>query len=65
MELLADAATQWWSTYDPDEPNTAPTNNAVIEYLTSIGASTKLADSIASILRADDLRTGRRKGGAY
>ena len=64
LDLLADAAKQWWSTYDPDEPNTAPTNNAVIEYLTAKGASTKLADSIASILRADDLRTGRRKGSA-
>ena len=64
LELLADAAKQWWSSYDSDEPSTAPTNNEVIEYLTSKSASTKLADSIASILRADDLRTGRRKGSA-
>ena len=64
LELLADAAKQWWSTYDPDDPSTAPTNKEVIEYVTAKGESTKLADSIASILRADDLRTGRRKGSA-
>lgn len=63
LELLADAAKQWWSTYDPDEFSTAPTNKEVIEYVTGKGGSTKLADSIASILRADDLPTGRRKGG--
>lgn len=62
LELLADAAKQWWSTYDPEDPGTAPTNSAVIEYLTAKGVSVKLADSIASILRADDLPTGRRKG---
>lgn len=64
LELLADAAKQWWSTYDPEDPGTAPTNSAVIEYLTAKGVSVKLADSIASILRADDLPTGRRKGSA-
>lgn len=62
LELLADAAKQWWSTYDLGEPNTAPTNSEVVEYLIAKGASTKLAESIASILRADDLPTGRRKG---
>jgi hypothetical protein len=64
LGLLADAAKQWWSTYDPEDPGTAPTNSAVIEYLTAKGVSVKLADSIASILRADDLPTGRRKGSA-
>lgn len=63
LELLADAAKQWWSTYDPDDPSTAPKNNEVIAYVRAKGESTKLADSIASILRADDLPTGRRKGG--
>lgn len=62
LDLLADAAKQWWSTYDPDNPSTAPTNKEVIEYVTAKGESTKLAESIASILRADDLPTGRRKG---
>lgn len=61
LELLADAARQWWSTYDPDEPNTAPTNRAVVEYLVRKGASGKTAESIATLLRADDLQTGRRK----
>lgn len=61
LELLADVAKQWWSTYDPDVPGTAPTNRDVIEYVKAKGESTKLGDSIASILRADDLPTGRRK----
>ncbi|EIL88673.1 hypothetical protein AB7849_05030 [Rhodanobacter sp. 115] len=64
LALLADAARQWWSTYDPAEPQTAPTNNEVVEHLVAKGASTKLAESIASILRADDLPTGRRKSSA-
>lgn len=62
LELLADAARQWWTTYDPAEPNTAPTNREVVDYLMQKGASQKLAESMASILRADDLQTGRRKG---
>jgi hypothetical protein len=61
LELLADAAKQFWSTYDPEQSSTAPTNKDVADYLVSKGESRSLADAIASILRADDVQPGRRK----
>ena len=64
LKLLADAARHWCSTYDPEQPNTAPINRTVVDYLITKGASGKQAEAIASILRADDLQTGRRKSGS-
>lgn len=58
---LETAARQFWSTFDPEQPDTAPTNKDVSEWLVKqFGLSEKMADAIASILRADDLKPGRR-----
>jgi hypothetical protein len=58
---LETAARQWWSSFDPEQPDTAPTNKDVSEWLIDkLGLSEKMADAIASILRADDLKPGRR-----
>lgn len=55
------AARKWWTLYDPASPDTAPTNDMVSDWLHSErGVSRDKAKSIASILRADGLRTGRR-----
>jgi len=61
LRKLADAAKQWWSTYDPDDPTTAPKNNDVIKWLTENGVSERVAGNMATILRADGLPTGPRK----
>jgi hypothetical protein len=61
LVALADAAHQWWSTYDP--PNTpAPTNEEVSDWLCAERKiSRRLADAMATILRADGVPTGPRK----
>ena len=59
---LEAAAKQFWCLYDPSEPDTAPTNAMVAEWLYERGVSKEKAQAIASILRADGLRTGPRRG---
>jgi len=55
------AARKWWLNYDPARPDTAPTNETVSAWLChERGVSKDKAKSIASILRADGLRTGPR-----
>ena len=55
------AARKWWQFYDPASPDTAPTNDMVSEWLIiERGVSKDKARAIASILRADGLRTGPR-----
>lgn len=59
---LEAAAKRYWTNYDPSDPTTASTNEEIAEWLReSRGVSKNMADSIASILRADGLRTGPRK----
>jgi hypothetical protein len=59
---LEAAARKWWANYDPTEPDTAPTNEMVADWLIEErGVSKDKARSIASILRADGLRTGPRR----
>lgn len=64
---LAAAAREWWSTYDPAQPKTAPTNNEVTAWLKarqlSDGSpiSDRVAQVMAQMLRADGLPTGPRK----
>lgn len=62
LRALADAAAQFWSTYDPSEPATAPKRAEVIDWLT--GPPHKLshnqAESIALVLRDSELRPGPR-----
>jgi hypothetical protein len=61
LGYLEIAARQWWSTFDPAQPDTAPTNKEVSDWLMNEhGISAKLASSITSILRADGLKPGRR-----
>lgn len=62
LRHLEAAARKWWSHYDPDDSTTAPTNERVIEWLKEErGLSKNLAESIASILRADGLPSGPRR----
>lgn len=61
LRCLAAAAKQWWSTYDSEKPGTAPTNEAVAQWLISERrVSRRNAEVMASILRADDLKDGPR-----
>lgn len=61
LEALADAAKQLWSTYDPDDPCTAPTNDDVSSYLLARkGVSENIAKAMATILRPESISTGRR-----
>jgi hypothetical protein len=61
LEILAAAGIQWWSSYDPDDPATAPINDDVTDWLKSTySLSDNLATSMATILRADGLPPGRR-----
>ena len=58
---LEAAARKWWQLYDPASPDTAPTNDMVSEWLiVERSVSKDKAKAIASILRADGLRTGPR-----
>ncbi|MEP7247631.1 MAG: hypothetical protein ABI885_28645 [Gammaproteobacteria bacterium] len=56
------AARKWWANYDPGEPDTAPTNEMVADWLMEDRrVSRDKAKAIASILRADGLRSGPRR----
>lgn len=62
LSHLEAAANRFWKLYDPTDDSTAPTNKQVSDWLQSERkVSAKMADSIASILRADGLPTGPRK----
>jgi hypothetical protein len=61
LRKLASAAEEWWSTYDPVSPATAPTNQEVKNWLVGQGVSDRVAESMATILRADGLATGPRR----
>lgn len=60
-QLEAAALRFWGETYDPDDDETAPTNEQVAEWLLPrVGNSRRIADAIATLLRKDGLRSGRR-----
>ena len=61
LRNLANAAEKFWKLYDPEDPTTAPTNEAVTKYLEGEGVARRTAETMATILRADGLRTGPRK----
>ena len=61
LQHLEAAAVRFWKNYDPDDKSTAPTNEAVRDWLEERGVSGHIAKAIASILRPDGLRTGPRK----
>lgn len=59
---LEAAAMHFWTLYEPDEPDTAPTNEMVANWLREHRhVSREKAQAIASILRADGLKTGPRR----
>lgn len=51
LDYVDIAIKQLWSTFDPDDPNTAPTKNEVTEYLKSLGATHNMAEAVNLILR--------------
>ena len=57
---LEAAANRWWALYDSSDPSTAPKNEWVVDWLKEQGVSNTKAEAIASILRADGLKTGPR-----
>jgi len=57
LEFVDDAIKQFWSTYDPDDPTTAPRKDDVIEYLRSRGATKNVAETVDKILRPENART--------
>jgi hypothetical protein len=61
LKALAAAAQKFWANYDPDDKGTAPRNEEVISWLHENHkiAVTK-GEQMASILRADGLKTGPR-----
>lgn len=60
LRRLAQAVDRFWKNYDPADHTTAPTNEQVATWLTEQGESPNIAKAIASILRADNLPSGRR-----
>ena len=59
---LEAAAAKFWANYEPGQPDTAPTNDMVAEWLVEHRSVSKdKARTIASILRPDGLRTGPRR----
>ncbi|WNN45445.1 hypothetical protein [Winslowiella toletana] len=61
LEFVQDAIKELWSTYDEDNPQTAPTKNEVIDYLTERGAGKNMADAVNLVLRPSHLQgIGRR-----
>ena len=61
LRHLAAAVEKFWTYYDPEQPDTAPTNNQVADWLVSRKVQKYLADAMATLLRADNLPAGRRK----
>lgn len=61
LRELAAAADKFWKLYDPTDPSTAPTNEAVVAWLKNKGVADRNAQVMATILRADGLPSGPRK----
>lgn len=61
LNQLSAAATKFWSLYDPADATTAPTNEQVAQWLVERGVAERTANVIATILRTDGLKMGRRK----
>jgi hypothetical protein len=61
LRSLADAARRFWVNYDPTDDTTAPKNDEVAEWLRDQrGISDRIAQAMATILRADGIKTGPR-----
>jgi len=62
LRMLAEAARQLWSNYDPEQPATAPLSDDVQGWLIKQGVSKRVAQIMAQILRPEELPTGPRTG---
>lgn len=51
LEFVEDAIKQFWITFDPDDPSTAPTKDEITTYLTSRGATGRMAEAVNLVLR--------------
>lgn len=58
---LISACHQFWSTYDPEDPTTAPTNAEVQDWLSAQGVAERVAEVMAQILRPEGLPSGPRR----
>lgn len=61
LALLFEAYRQFWSTYDPEEPATAPISEDVEKWLDAQGVAKRVAEVMAQILRPEGLPSGPRK----
>ena len=61
LRKLAMAASKFWTNYEPSQPDTAPTNEQVSKWLEKEGVRKRNAQVMATILRANGLKTGPRK----
>lgn len=55
LDYVDMAIKQLWSTFDIDDPNTAPTQKEVMDYLLKQGATQNMAKAVNLILRPRDL----------
>ena len=58
---LAEAAKEFWSSYDPSDSTKAPTNYQVQDWLMERNVPKRTAEVMAKILRADEIAGGNRK----
>lgn len=56
LRYVQEAIEQFWSTYDPDDPSTAPTKPEVVEYLQQQGATKNLANAADRVCRPSGLQ---------
>lgn len=63
IELLSAAVKRFWSNHDPNEPDTWPTNEQVTDWLIDRGVSKTKASAMASIMRSENIPSGRRPKG--
>jgi len=61
LEFIEDVIKEFWLTYDPEDPNTAPTKEEVTTHLKSRGASGRMADAVDMTLRPFVMRTAHLK----
>ncbi|HSB98258.1 MAG TPA: hypothetical protein VLC91_17495 [Spongiibacteraceae bacterium] len=56
LEFVNEAIKQFWATFDPDDPATAPRKQEVIDYLKVKGATGNVAQAVDLILRPENMR---------
>lgn len=62
LALVEEAIKQFWSTYDAEDPTTAPTKPEIIDYFKGKGVSANLAEAVDLVLRPFSVRkVGRRR----